>query len=214
MQHFSSEKTVRLFLVRKVEEREQILLVHEKDERAQKDENGQSGKPGGWSLPGGGIKKSETEILKEIQNLLAAQVRAPKESGGDRPLSRKEYDFYYEMFLDTPPFTELKVILTAVKEGMEETGLFVRPLRELFREATPNSKNGHHSVFLACEVLAGILQPHSVETDDARWFDVERLPEGRLPDGLYKSHRPWIERGLELFRHPEIEEQQEEEEFV
>lgn len=212
MRHFSSQKTVRLLIRRKVEGREQILLVHEKDERNQKDETGQGGKPGGWSLPGGGIKKSETEILKEIQNLLAAFVRISKEDGGDRPLTKKEYDAYYELFLDIPPFTELKIILTVVKEGVEETGLFIRPVRELVREDTPNGRNGHQTVLLDCEVLVGILQTHSIETDDARWFDVDDLPEGPLPNGLYKSHRPWIERGLEILRHPEWESQEDQQE--
>ena len=202
MGHFSSEKTVRLLIRRRVGSEEQILLTHEKDERAKKDERGQSGKSGGWSLPGGGIKKQEKEIFEEIKKLHAVQLRFPKEGGGDRHASQEEYAKYLEVFLgfNDPPVSELKVILTAVKEGLEESGLLIKPVYELFREPTPNSFNNHELVLLDCEVVAGLLQTRSIETDDCRWFGTEKLP-----DGLYRKHGPWIKRGLEIVRQLEID---------
>jgi len=211
LRHYASEKTVRLLVWRQTGPKKQILLVHEKDEKTHKDERGRSGKPGGWSLPGGGIKSEEDEIWAEIEKLLASHVRLSKGNGADRPLSPAEYAKYYKMIEEGfPIFSEVKVRLTAIKEGIEETGLLVKPLRELFREPTLGSFNNHENVFLECEEVAGLLQIHSSETDDAWWFDEDNLPTGSLPVGLYKRHRSWIKLGLEIIQQREFSESEKE----
>ncbi len=199
---FSSEKTVKLLIRRTLDQKEQILLVHEKGEVAA------GGKPAGWGLPGGGVKSHEGDIFTQITKILPVEVRIPAEGGGVRLMTETEYVSFLKMVTELPCISEPKVLLTAVKEGIEETGFLLKPVRELFREPT---RGDHEVILVDCEIIIGRLSKHSTETDDVDWFELENLPQGNLPKGLYKSDAGRIARGMEILRQPEQEQYSEKE---
>lgn len=163
---------------------QKVLLVHEKgDEVAGTMGSGIDGeKPAGSGLPGGGVdeRKSEQVLLERI---LRAYL----------PVYKIEERFFREM-----PFNaeiELKLFLTAVTEGIEETGLLICPVRFLFEEQnSPEHKISEHKVIVALgQIIAGSIQKKSIETDGCDWFDLRGLPWD-----TYRSHVRRIIRALKV----------------
>ncbi len=83
--------------------------------------------------------------------------------------------------------------ITIVREALEETGLLVLPVRELFYNTVKRSEREHTVVVLKCVIIAGKIDPRSIETDDCRWF-----PLNALPADLYRSHFLRILKGVPL----------------
>lgn len=187
-------KTIRLVNI----EDGQILLVHEKDDEFTE-------KPAGWGLPGGKLDSKATveELLASIGRFLPVYGRVPLD----------QVESMLEKILDFVTDMDLRVFLVGVKEGVEETGLVIRPEKELFsRKNAPD----HESVVLDSRVLGGQLSTHSVETDDCRRFPLEALPLG-----IYHSHFRMIQRAVQemglqnqvqtISPEPELQEEKEEE---
>lgn len=177
----SKTMTVQLLVT---DEKDRILLVHERGEgvpaRRAKPQIGS--KPAGWGLPGGGIdeKKNEQQLLEQIMKFLTVY--------------RIEERCFKEM-----PYAEeidLRLYLTAVKEGIEETGLLIYPVTILLEE--PNSPS-HMVVVMSGQFLAGEIQKRSIETDDCGWFNLEHLPHG-----IYQSHIKRILRGFKVLGRDDL----------
>ncbi|MBI2063817.1 MAG: hypothetical protein HYT65_02395 [Candidatus Yanofskybacteria bacterium] len=166
---------------------QKVLLVHEKgDEKAGTKELGTKGKkPAGSGLPGGGVDENKSEeILYEriLRSLL--------------PVYRIDEIFFREMPWDAE--VELKLFLTAITEGIEETGLLIRPTRILFEDG--NSFNHNHKVIVALgQVIAGNISKRSIETDGCDWFDTCSLPWD-----TYHSHVRRIIRALKVLGRDDL----------
>ena len=143
---------------------QKILLVHEKGD----EKTGAKGpgpdvkirKLAGSGMPGGGIdeNKSEHYLAECIQKSLL-------------PIYRISGTSFREMPCDAE--MELKLFLTAVTEGIEETGLLICPVRILFEEI---NGPGHKVVVALGRVTAGSICKRSIETDGCDWFDLHNLP--------------------------------------
>lgn len=194
---FFSEKTIRLLLRRKFGGKEEFLLVHEKERD----------KPAGWGLPGGGLREYEGDIFSQIKKLLPVEVRLPDGKDGYRVMDNAEYQSYLEMIQSFPkemPALEPRIVLLAVKEGMEETGFLAKPVKELYRKPS-NNGTGHEVILLDCEIITGRLSKRCSEIDDADWFAVDNLPEGDLPEGMYSGHYSLLLKGIEAIQQIEGE---------
>ncbi|MDO8495591.1 MAG: hypothetical protein Q7S32_03710 [bacterium] len=162
--------TVRLVVI----EDDQVLLVHEKGDQF-------SSKPAGWGLPGGGLDgKNAEELVMSIRRFLPIQSRVPPE----------QVEAMMFTILDFTTDIALDVFLVGVKEGIEETGLVIRPEKKLFE--IQNSPE-HTIVVVRGNILGGTLSTRNTETDDCRWFSLETLPQG-----LYVSHERMIRRTMNI----------------
>jgi ADP-ribose pyrophosphatase YjhB (NUDIX family) len=73
------------------------------------------------------------------------------------------------------------VAQAAIREAHEETGLRVKLTRLVGIYSRPNWRyGGDHSILFTAEPIAGRLQTATDETVDARYFDVEDLPDNLL----------------------------------
>ena len=166
-------------------DRQKVLLVHEKgdEEEGTKGQTTEGKKPPGSGLPGGGVdeNKSEEYLAGRILRSLL-------------PIYKIEERFFREMPYNAE--IELKLFLTAVTEGIEETGLLIRPVRILFDE-----KNGpRHEVIVALgQVIAGRISKRSIETDGCDWFDLYGLPWD-----TYYSHVWRIIRALKVLGRDDL----------
>lgn len=162
-------------------ENEKILLVHEKDH------TGEGGRCPGWNPFGGNTEGWSVErTYRQIINFLPVE-RIPEQDFLNLLEIRLDDDFFswlwnhkdYKKFM--PEIGQL-IFLTAIREGIEETGLLVRPTTVLFEERT-KSEN-HRLLVVHSERVSGMIQKRSLETDDCGWFELQVLPEG-----IYPSHR-------------------------
>ncbi len=168
-----SSRTVQLFVL----DGEKLLLVHEKgDEEVEGDKSNKSVKPPGSGLPGGGIdeNKSEEYIVNRLRRSLL-------------PVYRIEENLFMNMPLN--PDIESKLFLTAITEGIEETGLLICPTRVLFEE----QNSPEHKVVVALgNVLGGSILKRSIETNGCDWFNFQNLPWD-----TYRSH---VKRIIKAFK--------------
>ncbi|MBI2676683.1 MAG: hypothetical protein HYX21_01850 [Candidatus Yanofskybacteria bacterium] len=163
-------KTVRLVVI----EEGKVLLVHERGGEF-------TVKPAGWGLPGGGVDgKTEQDLVGTILKFLPIYCRVP--------VGKTEEVFADIMNISTA--MELPVFLVGVKEGIEETGLIIRPERKLFEK---KDAPDHVVVVVNGKILGGELSTRSTETDDCRWFSLSALPAG-----LYVSHFSMIKRSVNI----------------
>lgn len=135
-----------------------ILLVHEKGE--------DGNKPAGWGMPGGGVDRPIEYLALQIYKFLPFFRINPEKWAAAQEMETE--------------VTNPLVMLTLIKECLEETGLLVFPKRILFEEA---NAPGHKVVVISAEIVDGEIQKRSLETDDCDWFDMDQLPEG-----IYGSH--------------------------
>lgn len=177
------QRTIQLFVL----EGDKVILVHDKgdDKPAYNDLTGEfvtkkhagsknhvsdssfiDNKPPGWGLPGGGVDqgRSNEELYRQILRFL--------------PVFRIDESIFLNMPVNEA--IDLKAFLVAIKEGIEETGLLICPLKTLFEER--NAKN-HKVIVVEGKVLGGHINKRSMETDDCDWFEL-----GHIPEGTYRSH--------------------------
>lgn len=163
-----------------IQEKE-IILVHEKDH------TDEGGRRAGWNLFGGNTEGWSIErTYRQIINFLPVE-RIPEQDFLNLLGIRLDDDFFswlwnhkdYKKFM--PEIGQL-IFLTAIREGIEETGLLVKPKFILFEERT--ASENHHLLVAHSEIVSGTIQKRSLETDDCGWFDLRALPEG-----IYHSHR-------------------------
>lgn len=169
-----SYRTVQLFVI----DGEKLLLVHEKgDEEVENVKSNKGVKPPGSGLPGGGIDESKSEeyILSRLLRSLL-------------PVYRIDENLFRGMTFNQD--IEPKLFLTAVTEGIEETGLLICPLRVLFEEQ--NSRD-HKVVVALGAVLGGSIQQRSIETNGCNWFNIQNLPWD-----TYRSHVKRIIKALKV----------------
>lgn len=167
---------------------EKILLVHEKNH------TDEGGRHPGWNLFGGNtagwnIKNSYRQII----NFLPVEVDINLDEeffSNFLDQDRMDNDFFsffgaHKEYCNFMPQIGQLIYLTAIREGIEETGLLVRPKSVLFEEST---KSENHRLFVVhSEIVLGTKRKCSLETDDCGWFDLRNLPEGTFP-----SHRSRI----------------------
>lgn len=165
------ETTVQLFVPHKNGENK-ILLVHEKGD------DGNDGKPPGWGMPGGGVDdKTEEEMLEQIIKFLPVYSRIPM---------GEELEKMINEILNFKIVVDPKISWTCVKEGIEETGLVIRPERHLFMEPT----NFYHGVeIIEGAVIAGKLSRKRLDIDDCGWFPIHDLPKGTYPSHRYRINK-------------------------
>lgn len=182
----NGEKTVQNFILKDGK----VLLVHERGEP------GEGGKPSGWGLPGGGVgvARTEEQILNQICKSLPVFGGIPLEKLDQTMKTILDWEWNGE---------DLKVFLTAILEGLEETGFLIKPVRELLSE---ENAPGHQVVVVEGVIVLGELCRHSAETDDCAWFDLDRLPEG-----VYNSHIRRIAKARQIIEQQEQEKEEEEE---
>ena len=158
-----------------------FLLVHDKgDAQYTGGDNRLPRKPPGWGLPGGGVDKTEPELIKRINDLLVLQ----KISKNYEEAKRK---------LETIPYNseiELPIFLTFISECLEETGFLVWPVRILFEEIVGFK---HRVPVGEGRILAGALCKRSLEIDDCDWYCPNQLPEG-----TYNLHKIRINRAARI----------------
>lgn len=178
-------RTVQLF-VPDTPDFQKILLVHEKgdEEVGIKKPNAIKGnKPAGSGLPGGGIDETQSEqylVGRILKSLL--------------PIYRISETFFVRMNYNRE--IELMLYLTAITEGIEETGLLINPVRILFEE---QNLPEHKVVMVLGQVIAGNVSKRSIETDGCDWFDLDKLPHD-----TYLSHTCRIIRSLKVLSRNDL----------
>ena len=181
-----------------------ILLVHNKK---------YGKKPSGWGMPGGGVPNgSEAEISPAIYKGIARFLTHP----GYKLMGENEFE--EKVVCRQTEIESPKIFLGSVKEGIEETGFILFPERTLFVESISSQNHNHdrsHNprsistndptrnqvhVILASRVLdCGELIKKTIETDDAKWFRLDELPNGlSLVDRIYPSHFERVKRAIEI----------------
>lgn len=161
-----------------------ILLVHEKDQTIE------NKKRAGWGMFGGKTEGyTVNSTVEQIIKFLPIE-RIPEEDFSNFLEIRIDDCFFswfwlhreYERFM--PEIGEL-AFYTAIREGIEETSLLVRPKFVLFEE--PTRSEDHRVIVVSSEIVSGTMNKRSLETDDCRWFDLLDLPED-----IYISHKKRI----------------------
>jgi 8-oxo-dGTP pyrophosphatase MutT (NUDIX family) len=175
----------------------QILLVHERGE--------DGNKPPGWGMPGGGVDKKSKALKSKILKLSRSggvQIDEDDFSGLQNPdsnisdglvigaLQNQIFNFLPFYGIDEANWLrllgmetqvqDLILLLTLIKECLEETGFLVLPKQILFEES---NAPGHKIMVMLAEIVDGKIQKRSLETDDCDWF-----PTDQLPAGIYGSH--------------------------
>lgn len=169
-QKFETHQTVRLVVI----EDGKVLLVHEKND-------GFDSKPAGWGLPGGGVDgKTEQELVELIFRFLPVYSRIPVDK------IRETFENVVNFSTDM----DLRIFLVGVKEGIEETGLIIRPERKLYEK---KDAPDHTVIVVNGKILGGKISTISTETDDCRWFSLSVLPAK-----LYVSHFSMIKRSVNI----------------
>src|SRR3989338_7165083 len=165
-----------------------ILLVHEKDHA------GEGGRRPGWNLFGGNTEGWDiNRTYRQIINFLPVEVDINLDEEFFRNFIRQERmdNEFFSFFRTHKEYGNYVTLLgsmvyfTAIREGIEETGLLVRPTAVLFEELT-KSEN-HRLIVVHSEIVLGKIKKRSLETYDCGWFDLRNLPEGTFP-----SHRSRI----------------------
>ena len=153
----------------------EILLVHDKGEPG--------GKRSGYGMPGGSINGFTFEsTLNQILKFL--------------PVFRIEFSDFRAV-LETETGIDPLIFLTSLREGIEETGFLIRPIRVVLEEATNRNLSSlianipHRVVVVQAEIVAGYINKRTVETDDCDWFSLSSLPQD-----LYRSHLERMKKAL------------------
>lgn len=153
----------------------EILLVHDRGEPGRK-------RPG-YAMSGGSINGFTIEsTIDQIFKFL--------------PVYRIEFQDFYTV-LETETGMGSLIFLTSIREGIEETGFLIRPVRVVLEEASNRifasliSNASHKVVVVQAEIVAGNMQKRSIETDDCDWF-----PLSSLPRDTYRSHVERIKKVL------------------
>jgi len=171
----------------------EILLVHEKGETG--------GKPPGWALPGGNMLLENHRITGIYDAELVARD------------GMKQIEHYLSIF-EIPELEWKSVVegideylggtksskentlvwLTIVREVLEETGILGTPKRELFVDEVFRGVEAHNVIVVNVEIgFEGKLSKRSMETDDCRFF-----PMNKLPRDIYQTHFSRICRAVPL----------------
>lgn len=162
----------------------EVLMVSNKPEVG--------GKPAGWGFPGGSILTDEQKKRFgdfQFEELVDSALSHIKEFMG-------RYDIpphYLEGVLsstsgiirDEGDLVGVLIYLTAIREGLEETGLLFRPQSIAFDEMVAMD---HRVVTVTAEIVAGEIVKVTDETNDCAWVDPNNLPEGS-----YRSHARRLE---------------------
>ena len=95
----------------------------------------------------------------------------------------------------------------AAKEVQEETGLLVQPLRLLAlfdkrKHAHPPQPWYVYKAFIHCEIRGGSLIQNTVETEGARWFKQDQLPNIELSTD--RTTRPQLETLFKFAKNPAL----------
>jgi hypothetical protein len=187
-----------------------ILLVHEKGEP--------NGKRPGWALPGGNTLlehhrnwdvKSQTSLprkqlryedviadsKKQIKHFLCGPAEIENEVV---PMSKwgnwnKVMSAAEEYMGCGDDQQDLLNYLTMIREGLEETGLLLCPVRELFSERVRRDEEDHAIVVIKNRIVAGSIDGRSIETDVCDWYPLDGLPAD-----IYRSHYLRILRGVRM----------------
>ena len=145
----------------------EVLFVHDKGEP--------EGKRPGFAMPGGSINSFTVQsTIDQILKFL--------------PVYRIDFS-HFKRLLKMELNMDLLVFLTSIREGIEETGFLIQPIRVVLEEASRNNLSSllpnvaHKVVVVKGDVVAGELQERSTETDYCGWF-----PLTSLPADTYRSH--------------------------
>jgi 8-oxo-dGTP pyrophosphatase MutT (NUDIX family) len=134
------------------------------------------GKPAGWGLPGGSILV-ENQNMKDLSFKTLADFAIEHIRTFMRYANIPQEKLDWILSQSTQIATDeigLLIALTAIREGIEETGFLFMPKKVMFDSMTSIT---HRVVIVAADIVAGTMQKDTVETDDCDWFDIEHLPE-------------------------------------
>jgi 8-oxo-dGTP pyrophosphatase MutT (NUDIX family) len=149
------------------------------------------GKPAGWGLPGGGILPEEIRNITELDlsfdklaqdalsNIRGLMPKSGVSLADLNSIINARPDSHLMNWLNDQ--LSLLIFLTAIREGIEETGLLLLPERIVWEGAVSMD---HKVVIVKASVVAGRIVPGKAEIDDCDWFE-----RGNLPEQFYLSHR-------------------------
>ncbi|HXV26625.1 MAG TPA: hypothetical protein VD862_01145 [Candidatus Paceibacterota bacterium] len=170
------EQTVKVLIQ---DERRQVLLVQERgkpQDTTEPDGSGQWAKPPGWGAPGGKVEGTEDDIVRGIHEQFRRLRMDPKSITVRRALKRCRE-------LGDP-----RVTLTAVKEVLEEAGIFIAPFAlDLWK------RRREETIWLvrARPAIVGHAGPGDVHIIRASWH-----PATNLPENTYRRTRAMVRRAV------------------
>ena len=164
-----------------------IILVYDKAK--------ENGKHEAWGLPGGGIPEKDGEaedIRKRLENqvLNFLPVDVYRENMSREALKRRLWLDWEEAdrSYGGVKVSDSLIFWTAIKEGIEETGLLLFPCDVLLVDQI---RPDHDFILVHAKTITGRLDGRGCDTKKADWFDVCSLPRN-----IHKSHPGKIKRGL------------------
>jgi 8-oxo-dGTP pyrophosphatase MutT (NUDIX family) len=161
-------------------------------------------------------KSSKSERYKESISYEEAVNRITKKAISNKIKLKTLEDFFSKFRND---IKNCKILLTAVREVVEETGLLISP--RILKFFPVNRKNRHQTIVCLGEVVAGKMKDQSNETFNF-WKSLEDLPYASndpraenfpLAASMYTSHKKkFLPDGLEIllkenYKFPFLEEE-------
>ncbi|MDP3954652.1 MAG: hypothetical protein Q8Q06_04560 [bacterium] len=139
-----------------------------------------SKKRSAWGFPGG--KVGDLDMTKRlIQNFLPVEIY--KGQSNEKAIMNFQKDAPREkssILMD-------ELFYGAIKEGIEELGVLVFPERNLLMDKTNSS---HIFVLVYAPVARGeVSVKRTLETETARWFDLDGLPLNMYPSHIERLDR-------------------------
>ncbi|MBU4348133.1 NUDIX domain-containing protein [Patescibacteria group bacterium] len=147
-------------------------------------------------------KNSKSERYKESMSYEEAVGRITKRASSNKIESKILGNFFYKF---NASIKNCKILLTAIRETVEETGLLINP--RILKFFPVDRRNKHQSIICLGEIVAGKMKKESEETFNS-WIPLEDLPYASndlraenfpLAASMYASHKKkFLRDGLEI----------------
>lgn len=114
---------------------------------------------------------------EEVNQLLDTAIPKSKEKFFN-PQEGRDWKINPALAQNWDPNSEnIKVILTAIRESLEETGLLIKPVPIV---EIPRSDNHKVVICYAIEIISGRLKKESREIKETKWHKLDELPISKI----------------------------------